>query len=338
MTRKEKVALGQFFTKEYFWLKPQVVQFIVNSKASVAYDPFAGGGDMLFAVQNRLNFNIIKGLDIDVAQKWDINDSLKFIPHVQDAIIITNPPYLAKQSASRKKIDFSEYFNNSIYDDIYLIALDKILDAQDYAVVIIPESFINSSFKRKNRLKSITILEENPFTDTENPVCVACFDNREKSFDEIQIFKNDRFVNSFQNIEDIRLAPTNSVKIKFNDPTGWLGLRAIDSTDDKTFIKFDFRQNIHYDWANRLKYSSRHMTLIEIDIPAKHRKVFIDKCNELTDEIREDSMDILLTPFKGNTKRGKRRRRLDFRLARAIMEHVYNNIQGKPTYEQQRIF
>ena len=80
------------------------------------------------------------------------------------------------------------------------------------------------------------------------------------------------------------------------------------------------------------------MTLIEIDIPAKQRKVFIDKCNELTDEIREDSMDILLTPFKGNTKRGKRRRRLDFRLARAIMEYVYNNIQGKPTYEQQRIF
>ena len=68
------------------------------------------------------------------------------------------------------------------------------LKAQDDVVAIIPESFINSNYKQKERLKSITILEENPFKDTENPVCVACFDGKKKEFDKIDIYKNDKYI------------------------------------------------------------------------------------------------------------------------------------------------
>ena len=334
MQGKNKVALGQFFTVDHLWLKPQIKKFILDSRKTVAYDPFAGNGDMLCAVQKNLDFKQIKALDIDASLPWEINDSLKNIPRIDDAIIVTNPPYLAKQSAARKKIDYSEYFQQSAYDDIYLIALDRILDAQDYAVVIIPESFVNSNFKRKNRLYSITILEENPFFDTENPVCAVCFDGRVKSFDEIKVYKNETFVNSLSEIEKFRIEPSNNIEIKFNDPKGWLALRAIDGTDGKTCIKFDYKQNVNYDWKRKLKASSRHLTLITINIPDENRKKFIDICNSITDDLRTKSMDILLTPFKGNTKQGTRRRRLDFRLARAIMESAYNKLQGKTTYEQ----
>lgn len=47
--------------------------------------------------------NKIKELDIDNTLNWEINDSLKEIPYVDNAIIITNPPYLTKYSVSRKK-------------------------------------------------------------------------------------------------------------------------------------------------------------------------------------------------------------------------------------------
>lgn len=337
MTENKKIKLGQFFTKESVWLKPQIKKFINDAKCDIAYDPFAGSGDLLNASQNILGFKKIVGLDIDNTLNWKINDSLLKIPHIDNAIIITNPPYIAKQSASRKKLDLSKYFNTSSYDDVYLIALDKVIEAQQYVVAIIPESFINSSYKQKSKIKSITILEENPFEDTENPVCVVCFDGKDKLFSKINVYKNDKLINTLEKIQAIRVEPNNLIKITFNTLKGWLGLRAVDSTDDKTFIHFDFKENFNYDWENNIKVSSRHFSLIDIDVPKDKRKEFIKKCNEVINKLRVDSSDILLTPFKGNTKKGIRRRRLDFRLARAIMEIAFEETCGG-LYGQQRLF
>lgn len=320
---EKKIKLGQFFTKDALWLKPQIVNFITGSNCHIAYDPFAGGGHLLEASKTLLGFEKNVGLDIDPSLSWTTNDSLLNIPHIDGAIIITNPPYLAKQSASRKKIDLSLYFNSTKYDDIYLLALDKMLEAQNKVVAIIPESFINSSFQKKSLLHSITILEENPFDDTENPVCVACFDGNTKSEDKIKIYKNEELIGSMSDINKVRITPQNNIQIIFNTLSGWLGLRAVDSTDDKTFIKFDYKENIKYDWEHRIKVSSRHFSLINIDIPMDKRADFIKSCNEILNEIRTNSSDVLLTPFMGNTKGGTRRRRLDFKLARAIMEKSY---------------
>ncbi len=329
----KKIKLGQFFTKESIWLKPHIRKFIEESNCLIAYDPFAGGGDLLKVAVNQLGFKEVVGLDIDDNLGWGMNDSLLKIPHIDKAIIITNPPYIAKQSASRKKIDLTAYFSTSQYDDVYLIALDNMLHAQKYVVAIIPESFINSSYLQKNKIHSITILEENPFEDTENPVCVVCFDGVTKTLDQVKIYKNNDFKGSLQNIKDIRIKPKNNIKITFNTLDGWLGLRAVDSTDDKTVINFDFKDCFKYDWANKIKVSSRHFSLIMIDIPEDKRSSFINECNLILNDIRNRSFDILLTPFKGNTKKGIRRRRLDFRLARAIMEIAYFKICGG-IYEQ----
>lgn len=328
----KKIRLGQFFTKEKIWLKPQVQNFIKESMCTVAYDPFAGNGDLLNAASNYLSFKKTVGLDIDLNLPWKINDSLTSIPHIDDAIIITNPPYIAKQSSTRKKIDLSLYFSSSKYTDVYLIALDKMLSAQNNVVAIIPESFINSSYVQKNKLHSITILEENPFTDTETPVCVACFDGIEKSFKNIKVYKNDELVNSLEFIKAARINPKHNVNVQFNTLNGWLGLRAVDSTNDINFIEFDFKENFKYDWDNNVKSSSRHFSLIDIPVPIKNRQSFINECNRILNNVRQQTFDILLTPFKGNTKKGIRRRRLDFKLARAIMELAYEKI-CRGTYE-----
>lgn len=333
----KKIKYGQFFTKESFWLRPQIEEFIKNTHCKIAYDPFAGGGDLLKVAKEKLGFQSVFGLDIDESLNWKSNDSLLQIPHIDDAIIITNPPYIAKQSASRKGIDLSIYFAKSHYDDIYLIALDKMLEAQKYIVAIIPESFINSSFLKKNFINSITILEDNPFEDTENPVCAVCFDGEYKKLNKIKIYKNDDLVGDFGDIESIRISPNNDIKITFNTLEGWLGLRAIDSTDDKTFIHFDYKENFKYDWNSKIKVSSRHYSLINIDVPKLKRNEFISECNLILKNIREQSSDILLTPFKGNTKSGIRRRRLDFKLARAIMEVAYKNVCSVE-YGQQKLF
>ena len=189
---RRKRALGQFFTEGSCWLQPQVVEFIKHSKCDVAYDPFAGSGCLFGPVTNAIPaIHRCEGLDIDSALGWRTNDSLVKIPSVARAIIVTNPPYISNYSASRKRIgdDLKRYFESTPYDDVYLLALDKMLEAQKNVVAIVPETFINSSYRQKALLHSITILEENPFPDTDTPVVVVCFDSVEKGYGKVKIYE-----------------------------------------------------------------------------------------------------------------------------------------------------
>lgn len=203
------------------------------------------------------------------------------------------------------------------------------LDAQDYVVAIIPETFVNSNYEQKNRLFSITVLEENPFNDTNIPVLVACFDGKLKSLDEVKVYKNETFINSLGEIERLRLIPNKNVEMVFNSINGWLAIRCVDSTKEDEMLRFDFKQNIKYDWQKGIKVSSRAMTLVDINVVQEKRQDFIDECNKILNEIREKTSDIILSPFKGNMKNGRRRRRLDFFTCRAIIEKAYYKIVDK---------
>lgn len=337
----KKGQLGQFFTEKKCWLREHIKKFIAESGSELAYDPFAGTGCMLDAVSQEIsNIQTIKGLDIDESLGWKKNDSLLSISKEKDAIIITNPPYLTKYSASRKKIGntVKKYFDISEYDDLYLIALDRMLEAQKNVVAIIPETFINSPYKQKNKLHSITILEENPFDDTDVPVIVACFDSREKNFDEIKIYKNDRFICSLAETESTRIFPNNDLEIFFNRSDAWLAVRCVDSTDPNDRIRFAFKDEIDYNWDAKIKVSSRLLTLIKIDIPEGKQKLFIDECNRILNNLRERSHDIIFSPFKGNTKNGIRWRRLDFQTCRAISGQAYLHGNGACFWRSRKFY
>lgn len=339
---KKKKYLGQFFTEDSCWLQPQVREFIEKSGCEIAYDPFAGSGCLFAPVTNSIaSVTLCKGLDIDPTLGWEVNDSLVRIPAVDGAIIITNPPYISNYSASRKRLscELKKYFDSTEYDDVYLLALDRMLEAQRNVVAIIPETFINSAFKKKRLLKSLTILEENPFKDTDTPVVVVCFDSIDKSFEEVDVYKGATRVCSFGDVEKCRLIPDNSVAMKFNDPSGWLGVRCVDTTDPSDMLRFDFKERIDYDWENGIKVSSRLLTLVAIDVPIELRRRFVNSCNDILSKLRQDSHDIILSPFKGNMKNGVRRRRLDFQTCRAIIEIAYGRtVKRTAKVVQSRLF
>ncbi len=138
----KKQTLGQFFTKNDFWLQDHILDFIKSTKATAALDPFAGNGDLL-RVAEEIGFKKTTGFDIDKSLNWKINDSLLSIPKINNSIIITNPPYLTNYSAKRKKIYDSviKYFKICKYDDIYQLAIEQCLN-NDFGVMIIPETFI----------------------------------------------------------------------------------------------------------------------------------------------------------------------------------------------------
>lgn len=322
---QKKRSLGQFFTKNHFWLKEHIVDFIKSVNAQIAFDPFAGGGDLLNIAQE-IWFKEIRGLDIDTKLPWKINDSLKSVPRIENSIIITNPPYLTNYSAKRKGIyeNVAIYFERCSYDDLYQLAIEKCMEHNDYWVMIIPETFINSSFLKflQHRLVSITVIEDLMFNDTENPICVICFDKNKKRSDEIKIYKNDTYIKTLGEIEKMRKLPSKNINIKFNSLNGKVALRAIDTTNLAKPIKFMRPEEMDYDLST-IKISSRLITLIDLNIDDKLLDQFIDMSNKILFDFRLTTNDILLSPFKGNKKNGERRRRLDYMTARAIIEEAY---------------
>jgi len=246
-------------------LRPQVIEFILCSGKKAAFDPFAGDGHLLRAAE-KIGLVRTKGLDIDPGQPWRRNDSLKRIPNAKTAIIITNPPYLTNYSAKRKGLDASvaRYFGKSRHDDLYKIALERCLEACEYVVAIIPETFVNSAFP-KARLASLTILEDNPFDDTDTPVCVACFDGKAKPLSGVRIFKNDAYLGRLSRLEKKRLVPSRSLPMKFNAPRGQIALRAVDqvSAGADGAIRFMRPEDLCYD-VEKIGQSSRLITRIEI--------------------------------------------------------------------------
>ena len=317
----KKRSLGQFFTKNEFWLKDHILKFIKSTGAKIAFDPFAGAGDLL-SIAEKIGFKKIKGLDIDKSLNWKQNDSLINIPKINNSITITNPPYLTNYSAKRKGIyeNVKKYFDVCKYDDIYQLAIEKCL-INDYGAMIIPETFINSKFP-KNRLVSITIIEDQLFNDTENPVCVICFDNKNKIYDKIEVYKNNELLGSLGYFEKMRRIPHKNIYMKFNVSNGQIALRAVDTTNPQKPISFMRPEEIDYDLTN-IKHSSRLITVIEVDVNKKIIDKIIEHSNNLLFDFRRKTRDVLLSPFKGNKKNGERRRRLDYMTARAFLEDAY---------------
>jgi hypothetical protein len=75
--------------------------------------------------------------------------------------------------------------------------------------------------------------------------------------------------------------------------------------------------------AESVVISSRLMTYLELPELSKLEILeVINEANRALNRIREASGDLVLAPFKGNDRNGKRRRRLDYSLARKILNQA----------------
>jgi hypothetical protein len=318
----KKIELGQFFTKRTVWLKPHIEQFILSIKFNKIVDPFAGRGHLLTPFEGK---HITTGYDIDSQLNWPINDSLKSIPLHNDDLCITNPPYMAKTTTSRfNRTGPMEYFKLFPHlDDLYLIGLSQCFKSFPYGIAIIPETYLLSS-KRSNRLISVTILEENPFDDTEFPVVVIIWGpDINEDFD---IYKNDQFLGKHNTLIKKILSGKNlnRNRVLFNDPYGNLGIVCIDKPQKIGTIRFTSPDEI----MGPIKGSSRTSTIVQVNTPVSINEI-MQECNEILESYRKITSDIFMAPFKGNDAFGKRRRRLDFTMARRIIENAIVNLEQK---------
>ena len=103
-----KIKLGAFYTKKNPFKYEHIKQLpFLHQKGLKAAEPFSGAHDLIKHIQEIGFKSNIKAYDINPSVEGTIYwNSLKSIPKTD--LIITNPPWLSKATATKKhlKVDF----------------------------------------------------------------------------------------------------------------------------------------------------------------------------------------------------------------------------------------
>lgn len=299
------------------------VRSIPDYKNCRYLEPFAGTNSIIQLVQD-VEGDITNWCSYDIAPPTDNQspqikvvkrDTIKNFPK-GFKVCITNPPYLAKNSATRKKL----YFPDTEYNDLYKLCLNTMLSNCSYVAVIIPESFITTNLFH-NLLFGVISLNSNVFNNTNCPVCLALF-VPDKLGSDFSLYIGNEYAGMYNQLKEYDLSEYASSRIdwKFNAPDGSIGVKCVDSQQGAD-IRFIHGAKINPD---DIKISSRAFTRISglpLDIDLNS---FIDICNNTLSEYRMQTNDVFLTSFKGLRKDGKYRRRIDFQTVRCILNKVLN--------------
>jgi hypothetical protein len=305
MVDSKKRQNGRFYTEgNPFVLKPfKDWAKKANLRKEIVLEPFAGANNIIRALQMHGYAKKFRSFDIDPRDRAvEPQDTLELFPSGY-SVCVTNPPWLARNSAKRRGLDFP----NTIYDDLYKHALEKCLFNCDYVAALIPATYLRSGDLRKNLEKVIFLQNQKMFSDTENPVCLALFS---PNSNRVEIFNDELSVGFLDALEKRLPIPAKAFKLKFNDPEGQLGLIAIDNTREPSIRFVPGKQLEGY----QMKQTSRMITRIQVgDIKTDD---LIGKLNKDLQKFRTTTGDVFLTPFKGLRKDGYYRRRIDYSLAR----------------------
>ncbi|MDR0517335.1 MAG: hypothetical protein LBH25_09865 [Fibromonadaceae bacterium] len=301
---------GQYFTQNNPFKNAAFMEWskACDFRNQTILEPFAGANNLIKMLKNMKLCRGFVSYDIEPKSKNVLyKDTLLGFPKGY-SVCITNPPYLAKNSATRRKLNYPY----TDYDDLYKYALSKCLENCENVGAIIPASFLNSGLFR-HRLSHYILLSSKMFNDTEHPVCLALFKNASK---QTKIYDGENYIGLLSELERKIPKSSDSLEMKFNDKNGKLGLIAIDNAIEPS-IKFIRGEEIS---PNRIEFTSRSITRIAI----KERNIdgLIKKLNSSLNKFREETADIFLTPFRGIRKDGRFRRRLDFSMARSLIEEA----------------
>ncbi|MXY29050.1 hypothetical protein F4Y59_12950 [Candidatus Poribacteria bacterium] len=320
----KKRASGRYYTRgNPFQLKPfQTWAKALNLKQQIALEPFAGAKDIPQLIDAaHLRCRDWAFFDIEPGAKGvEQQDTLANFPK-GFTVCITNPPWLARNSATRRGLPFPEATR---HDDLYKYALEQCLTHCEWVAAIIPEAFIRSGLflqrlrdfislvphmqgkiKEKNKTRDTSYM----FEDTEHPVGLALFTPETTS--DVSIWRNNQFLGRLAELKTHLPQPSRNRSIVFNDPNGNLGLIAIDNTVSAS-IRFCPPEELK-DYPIRVHCRS----ITKIGVPWH---VDIDTLNARLTTIRQKTHDVFLTAFKGLRRDGHYRRRLDWALTRAIVD------------------
>lgn len=267
-------------------------------------EPFAGANSLVVQLQGMGLCKRSRSFDVmpansDVEQR----DTLRYFPAGYE-VCVTNPPWLAKNSATARGLAFPD----CSYDDLYKFALEKCLAHCPWVAALVPESFIRTNLFQ-DRLADFVSLTHRMFSDTGHPVGLALFGPDPSG--EVLVWSGHRKVGTLRELQELRPQPRlEGPAVRFNDPDGNVGLIALDNTATASIRFCPIDELADY----QVKATSRHITKVHVEGAVKIRL-----WNRYLAHFRKETEDTLMTCYKGIRKDGKYRRRCDWALARGIV-------------------
>ncbi len=307
MSRKRRN--GQFFThqnpfghKAFKWWVEQC-----ELPDQEILEPFAGANGLITHLENMDYCNASVSYDIEPQNdRVAVRDTLADFPTGFD-VCVTNPPWLARNSATVRGYDFPV----CDHDNLYKFALQKCLENCGWVAALIPESFIRAGLYQ-DRLAEFISIPHKLFSDTGHPVGLALF--TPDPIEDVQVWLGADRIGWLSDMESNRPTPLdNGPDVVFNDAHGNVGLIALDNTREASIRFCDVRELDDYE----VKQTGRHITKLGVSGFVKIRT-----WNKYLCDFREATKDMLLTCYKGIRKDGMYRRRLDWEIARGIIHHA----------------
>lgn len=308
---------GRYYTQANVFEYPafkQWLEAIPNISVTTILEPFAGDCaiPMMLCSYKWACYDIEprKG-DFKVVKR----DTIKKFPS-GFKVCITNPPYLAKNSATRRRLNFPE----CNYDNLYKHCLKLMLDSCQYVAAIIPDSFIQSGLFT-DRLYGVISVPEKVFADTDYPVCLALFTS--DISEDFNIWCGDSFIGTYKELLKYSLEEYNDSRWVFNDADGCIGVVCADGKNSK--IRFVKGESID----TEVKGSSRFLVRVSglpdnIDIDD-----FILKCNSTLEQYRYNTKNVFLNSFKGLRYDGTYRKRIPFTVVRSIFTYTLKGVNSR---------
>jgi hypothetical protein len=181
--KESKKMKGQFYTVNSSYILDGL--YMPPKSATYVIEPFAGKGDLLEWLGKNNNTLPIMLYDIDPKKEGVVRrDTLMYPPNYEDAWIITNPPFLARNKCDKKEI-FDLYNTNDLYK-CFITSLTKQDKPCAGGVFIVPAGFFISpreldvrcrnDFLTIYKLLKVKYFEHTVFPDTTITVVAFAFE------------------------------------------------------------------------------------------------------------------------------------------------------------------
>jgi hypothetical protein len=323
-------------TQHYTTLQQQICGNLIRyiPDKALLIEPFAGNGDLLTLFPNA----VWETYDVDPKCKAIVQDTLIDPPSYNGKWVITNPPYLAKNKATDKKI-----FELYDVDDYYKAALKSMLKAEG-GILIVPANFFvdeRTGSIRKIFLSVFEIIEINFFSKpvfetTTYSVCSFAFKKKENPSKQ-QTFTANLFpegTSHFITIKeeyDYRIAgefyqTLKNEKVKFGRLVqGGPGdkyitkikLYALDTRSEQ--IRLEYCETPYVGKPTDRVYAT---FISDEEISIECQKKIIEKFNQELNEFREKFGNLSLTSY-----RDYNRKRIGFTMAYQLASKIYRELK-----------
>lgn len=331
-----KKSLGQFYTTKWQTILQNLEPKLPENTRII--EPFVGTGELLSFCES-LNPQEILKYDIDSKIPDTIQqDTLKNPPNYENAVVITNPPYLARNKAKSKDL-YDKYNTN----DLYKCFLLELVQQKPYSgVLILPLNFWCGTRKADNILRGkflelyeitqLNIFTTPVFQDTDYTVCsfsfvykpnsirkipVKIFTNKEYEKIELILQENENWIiaNEILNIKQ-------NPRIKF--------IRIIENQEIPNMIKAKFHLHA-LDNSKKIRmeigeYVGKKTSRTEaswywnLDLPELDQKYIAESWNKFINIKREKYQSLFLSNYRENN-----RKRISFDLAVKILNKATHN-------------